>query len=117
MVSSLDKLASNLCSKRWIQCDKCKSDVGLENIFCKNIALQRFKRCKAKKTKDLDERMLKKCFNHTSSYRGCDEKFCLMILKGVYSYEYMDSWERFEETKLPLKKCILQQAKHERCKG
>lgn len=59
MASSLDKLASNLCSKRWIQCDKCKSDVGLENIFCKNIALQRFKRCKAKKTKDLDERMLK----------------------------------------------------------
>ena len=27
----------------------------------------------------------------------------LMIKKGVYSYEYMDSWEKFDEFQLPLK--------------
>ena len=27
-----------------------------------------------------------------------------MLRKGVYPYEYMDSWEKFEETALPLKK-------------
>ena len=27
----------------------------------------------------------------------------LLVRKGIYSYEYMDSWDRFEETKLPPK--------------
>ena len=27
-----------------------------------------------------------------------------MLRKGVYPYEYMDSWERFDETALPPKK-------------
>ena len=98
MPSSQDKLASNLCDKSGIQCDKCKGDIDLVNISGKNIALLGCKRCKAKKIKDLDERVLKKDLNHTSSYWGCDEKFCLMIQKGVYSYEYIDSW-----TKLTLK--------------
>ena len=30
----------------------------------------------------------------------CDEKFRLMVRKGVYPYEYMDGWEKFEETSL-----------------
>ena len=34
---------------------------------------------------------------------GCVEKFRLIIRKGVYTYEYMDGWEKFEETSLPLK--------------
>ena len=46
---------------------------------------------------------IKKNFNHTSRFWGCDEKFCLMIRKGVYPYEYMDAWKKFEETSLPLK--------------
>lgn len=35
----------------------------------------------------------------------------LMRHKGIYQYEYRDSWEKFEET--TPQKCILQQAKHE----
>ena len=27
-----------------------------------------------------------------------------MLRKGVYPYEYMDSWQRFDETSLPDKK-------------
>ena len=36
-------------------------------------------------------------------HRRCrdDEEFKLLMRKGVYPYEYMDSFERFEETKLP----------------
>ena len=30
-----------------------------------------------------------------------------MQRKGVYSYEYMDSWERFEERKLPPKEAFF----------
>ena len=31
-------------------------------------------------------------------------KFVLILRKGVYPYEYMDSWEKFNETALPPKK-------------
>ena len=31
------------------------------------------------------------------------KKFSLLLRKGVYSYEYMDDWEKFNETILPEK--------------
>ena len=31
-------------------------------------------------------------------------KFVLLLRKGVYPYEYMDDWERFDKTSLPDKK-------------
>ena len=30
-------------------------------------------------------------------------KSILLLRKGVYPYEYMDEWEKFDETKLPQK--------------
>ena len=44
-----------------------------------------------------------------SVYKFCDgdlNKFALLLRKGVYPYEYMDSWERFSETSLPPKKAF-----------
>ena len=32
--------------------------------------------------------------------------FVLLLKKGVYPYEYMDSWERFDETSLPDKEAF-----------
>ena len=32
---------------------------------------------------------------------GADEQFRLLLRKGVYPYEYMDNFERFEEQALP----------------
>ena len=103
MASSLDKLASNLCGTSGIQCDKCKGNMELINISGDYIASLGCERCRTKKTpKDLDKEALKKNFNHTSRFWGCDEKFRLTIRKGVYPYEYMDGWEKFEEAGLPL---------------
>ena len=45
-----------------------------------------------------------------STYEFCNrdiDKFILLLRKGVYPYEYMDSWERFDETTLPLKKIFI----------
>ena len=36
-------------------------------------------------------------------------KFISLIQKGVYPYEYMDSWERFNEISLPDKKVFYSQ--------
>ena len=40
-------------------------------------------------------------------YQFCNgdlNKFVLFLRKGVYPYDYMDSWERFNETSFPDKK-------------
>ena len=61
----------------------------------------------------------KRCFKsikgsikkHPSLYQFCKgdiNKFVLLLRKNVYPYEYMDSWERFEETLLLDKKRFLQ---------
>ena len=42
---------------------------------------------------------------------GDIHRFVLLLKKGVYPDEYMDSWERFDETSLPDKKSFLQQSK------
>ena len=42
-------------------------------------------------------------------YEFCDrdnKKFVLLLRKGVYPYEHMDSWERFNERSLPDKKAF-----------
>ena len=35
--------------------------------------------------------------------KGDRNKFVLLLRKGVYPYEYMDSWEKFDETSIPPK--------------
>ena len=40
----------------------------------------------------------------SSIYQFCTgdlNKFILLLRKGIYPYEYMDSWEKFDETTLP----------------
>ena len=52
------------------------------------------------KSESLEE--LKSSFpNLLHSTRDSDERFKLFLRKGVYPYEYMDSFERFEEGELP----------------
>ena len=38
--------------------------------------------------------------------KGDRNKFVLLLRKGVYPYEYMDSWEKFDETTLPPKEAF-----------
>ena len=78
----------------------------LINISDDYIASLPCKRCKTKKTKNLDEWVLKKIY-HTGRSWGCDEKFRLMIRKGVHPYEYMGGWKKFEEASLPPKEGLI----------
>ena len=58
----------------------------------------------------LVNRLIKKFPN---IYQVCNEdinKFVLLLRKGVYPYEYMDSWERFDETSLTDKKSFYSES-------
>ena len=45
------------------------------------------------------------CNNDTTGSSSSERinKFVLLLRKGVYPYEYMDTWERFSEISLPSK--------------
>ena len=56
------------------------------------------------KTKKIDSDVLIKRFYNTYQLSDNDiNKFKLLLRKGVYPNEYMDSWKRFNETELPSK--------------
>ena len=45
---------------------------------------------------------MKERFFNTSKFSNHNiNKFILLLRKGVYPYEYMDDWEKFNETSLP----------------
>ena len=73
--------------------------------FKNNRLNYRCKECKGTSTKSINELIEK----FPSVYQFCDgdlDKFVLLLRKGVYPYEHMDSWERFDETSLPPKKAF-----------
>ena len=70
--------------------------------FC-NEDLNKFFNCKQRYRKKSNKELIKR---FASTYEFCNEdlnKFILLLRKGVYPYEYMDNWGRFNETSLPSK--------------
>ena len=60
----------------------------------------------AKNAKKIIEGLIKK---FPSIYQFCNgdlNKFVLLLRKGVYPYEDMDNWEKFDETTLPPKEAF-----------
>ena len=52
--------------------------------------------CNKNYEKEFDQDLIKRFAN---TYKLCDgdiNKFCLMLRKGVYPYEYMNTWKRFD---------------------
>ena len=107
MQSKLSDLVNNLSEINNKECKKCmerkKIRSECEFIGLKNNRLKyKCIKCNDISTKSVDD--LKKKFPKT--YKFCNgnlNKFVLLLRKGVYPYEYMDSWERFNETSLPPK--------------
>ena len=92
------------------ECNGCKERRKIKSV-CSFIGLKNnklnyeCKECKKRSLKPINK-LIKKFPN---VYQFCNEdinKFVLLLRKGVYPYEYMDSWERFNETLLPDKKAF-----------
>ena len=103
MSSSLSKLDDSLSEE--LHNNKClNGESCLDYIKTKNekLILKCFN-CKTYYEKDFNKELIKK-FANTYSFCNNDlNKFVLLLRKGVYPYEYMDNWERFNETSLPNK--------------
>ena len=112
MSSSLSKLVDNLSEGiHNNKCADCKSN--LDHIKTKNekLILECYN-CKQRYKKKFNKELIKR---FASTYEFCNNdmtgsssserinKFILLLRKGVYPYEYMDNWERFNETSLPSK--------------
>ena len=62
--------------------------------------------CNKNYEKDFNKELIKRFAN---IYEFCNEdinKFVFSLRKGVYPYDYRDSWERFDETSLPDKEAF-----------
>ena len=69
--------------------------------FEDNYMLIKFFRCNKESKTEFNMDVINKIKN---TYEFCGKginKFIFLLRKCVYPYEYMDSWERFDETKLP----------------
>ena len=102
MRTLLASLVDNLSKVGNTNCKKCmerhKIISQYQYIKHKNIKLiYKCKQCDKLYSKPIS--VLSKKF--PSIHNKNLDKFLLLLRKGVYPYEYMDSWERFNETMLP----------------
>ena len=60
-----------------------------------------------KDNKCLDKEIINKSSKNFSNtyrfYNGDINKFIILLRKGVYPYEYIDSWDKFNQAELPSK--------------
>ena len=106
MGSSLETLTNNLVSTSGNRCDSCKEIRKLTHIDENYVAHGKCKDCHENYGKrKLNKELILKKF-HNLKLGHADEQFRLLLSKGVYPYEYMTSWEKFNETNLPLKEAF-----------
>ena len=106
--SRLSDLVDNLSEINNKNCKKCmeRKSIKSECIFIgiKNNRLNyRCKECCEKFAKSVNEIYEK----FPNTYKFCNgdlNKFVLLLRKGIYPYEYIDGWEKFNDKSLPPKK-------------
>ena len=100
MISSLSKLIDNLSEGLHNnKCLDCKSCLDYNKTKNEKLILKCFN-CKQYYEKGFNKELIKR-FASTYEFGNKNlSKFILLLRKGVYPYEYMDNWERFDETSL-----------------
>ena len=101
MSTSLSSLVDNLsdgfhCNK----CIDCKSSLDYM-ITREDQLIFRCFECKKNYQKKINEDLINR-FGNTYEFCNKDSnRFILLLRKGIYPYEYIESWKRFDETSLP----------------
>ena len=104
MSSSLSKLVDNLSEGiHNNKCSDCSSFLDYVWITKNEKLLLKCFNCNIYYNKKFNKELIKKFKNTYSFCNNNLNKFILLLRKGIYPYEYMDSWERFNETSLASK--------------
>ena len=113
LLQSIDKISE--IDKKIVQIDKKEP----ENEFVDNMrstvaSLSQSIDKVSEINKEISQIELIKTFPNTYKFSNGDlNKFYLLLRKVVYPYEYMDSWERFNETELPDKESFYSELNKE----
>ena len=99
MSVSLSSLVDNL-SDGLYKCKDCES--SLEYINAEDV-LFKCLNCNKNYNKDFNKELINRFSSTYNFSEGGINKFILLLRKGVYPNEYMNSWERFDEILLPSK--------------
>ena len=93
-----------------IKCKSCIEKIKINSECCfvglkNNRLIYKCKECKEEWKRPIKELIGK----FPSIYQFCNSglnKFVLLLQKGVYPYENMDNWKKFDETTLPPKEAF-----------
>ena len=108
MSTSLSNLVSNLSEGlRSDKCTDCKSCLDYMTTKDEQLIFRCFE-CKKNYKKDFNKELIIRFSSTYEFYNEDINKFILLLRKGVYPYECMDSWERLDETSLPDKEAFYQ---------
>ena len=103
MATSLSKLVDNLTEDiHGNKCVDCKLDLSYMKVMDETLIFRCFN-CKKNYKKEINKELIER---FASTYKFCNNdlnKFVMLLRKGVYPYEYMDGWDKFNETSIPNK--------------
>ena len=97
MASPLSSFVDNLSDARvYSDCPHCKSPLDYMIIKDGKVVFRCFE-CKKNYKNNFYKELIKRFAN---IYEFCNDdinKFMLLLREGIYPYEYMDSWGRFDK--------------------
>ena len=97
IATSLSKLVDNLTDNiHNDKCIKCKSNFCFVRAMNEKLIFKCID-CEEEYEKEFNKELLKRFSNRFLN------KFLILLRKGVYPYEYMDEWNKFNEKVLPSK--------------
>ena len=100
MSASLSKLVENLTDDvHNDKCTNCKSNLRFVRTINETLLFECID-CGKEYKKGFNKELIKRFSN---TYDSDMDKFLILLRKGVYPYEYMDGWDRFNEKTLPNK--------------
>ena len=106
MSTSLSNLVNNLSeglrNDRHIDCKSCLNYMTIKD---EKLIFRCFG-CKKNNKKNFNKELIQRFANIYEFCNGDLNKFILLLRKGVYPYECMNSWEKINETSLPDKEAF-----------
>ena len=106
MSTSLSNLVSNLSEGLHNdRCIDCKSCLDYMTTKDEQVIFRCFS-CKKNYEKNINKDLIQRFANTSEFSNGDLNKLIFLLRKGVYPYQYMDSWQRFDETSLPDKEAF-----------